>query len=234
MTHHELAAAGYDVSAAAHARLTQFVHALLAENQALNLTAARDVAGVWRAHVCDSLALVAWIGEHRVARLLDLGSGGGLPGIPLACACAGLDVTLLDATRKKVAALERIIQSVGLEHAQAVWGRAETLAHDPAHRERFDAVAARAVATLPVLIEYAAGFVRTGGHAWFFKSQSAADTEVAQAEPAAQACKLAYADTLRYRLPGEPAERVILGYRKTSALGVELPRRAGRAQKRPL
>ena len=234
MTHQELAAAGYDVSAAAHDRLARFVCALLAENRTLNLTAARAPDEVWAVHVCDSLALTAWIGEHRVARLLDLGSGGGLPGIPLACACAGLDVTLLDATRKKVAALERIIQSVGLEHAHAVWGRAETLAHDPAHRERFDAVVARAVATLPVLIEYAAGFVRTGGYAWFFKSQSAADTEAAQAEPAAQACKLVYADTLRYRLPGEPAERVIVGYHKTGLLGAELPRRPGRAQKRPL
>ncbi len=234
MTQQELAAAGYDISAAAHARLAKFVHALLAENQSLNLTAARDAVEVWRGHVCDSLALAVWITKHDVARLLDLGSGGGLPGLPLACRCETLDVTLLDATRKKVAALQRIIQAVGLGHVRAVWGRAETLAHDPAHRERYDAVAARAVATLPVLIEYAAGFVRPGGHAWFFKSQATAETEAAQAESAAHACNLAPSDSLRYRLPGETTDRIILGYRKMDALPPDLPRRPGRAKKRPL
>ncbi len=244
MTHEELTAAGHDVSPAAYARLVRFVAALLAENEVLNLTAARDAADVWRVHICDSLALrpcvtpedPAHLAEPRsgAPRLLDLGSGGGLPGIPLACVCEMLHVTLLDATRKKVDALRRVIAAVGLDNAEAVWGRAETLAHDPAHRERYDVVAARAVATLPVLIEYAAGFVRPDGYAWFHKSQSAADAEGAAAEAAAQACKLAYADTRRYRLPGEPTERVLVGYRKTEPLPPHLPRRPGRAKKRPL
>jgi 16S rRNA (guanine527-N7)-methyltransferase len=234
VTHEELTAAGCEVSAAAYQRLARFVQALVAENRTLNLTAAGDEGEIWRVHVCDSLAVLPWLQKYRPSRLLDLGSGGGLPGVPLACVCETLEVTLLDATRKKVAALQRIIAAVGLEHVQAVWGRAEALAHDPAYRERFDAVTARAVASLPVLIEYAAGFLRLGGYVWFYKSAAAADVEGAAAESAAATCRLVYADALQYRLPGDETERVIVGYRKTGALGGDLPRGPGRAKKRPL
>ena len=234
MTRDELRAAGFEVNEAAHARLARFVGLLLAENQKLNLTAARDAAEIWRGHVCDSLALRPALRENAVRRLLDLGSGGGLPGLPLACVCDDLEVTLLDATRKKVAALERIIAQLGLPNVRALWGRAETLAHDPAHREQYDAVTARAVATLPVLIEYAAGFVRPGGHCFFFKSAAGLWAESGEAESAAQACELEQASTLRYRLPSEPDERALVCYRKTGALRVALPRPPGRASKRGL
>jgi 16S rRNA (guanine527-N7)-methyltransferase len=234
MTREELSAAGGTVNEAAYARLAHFVQVLLAENRKLNLTAAGDEAEVWRGHVCDSLALLPAVREHNVQRLVDIGSGGGLPGLPLACVCEGLDVTLVDATRKKVAALERIITQLDLAHAQAVWGRAETLAHEAAYREQFDAATARAVATLPVLIEYAAGFVRPGGHCWFFKSAAGLHEEAGPAESAARACRLTPAGSICYTLPGERDERVLVYYRKDGELSAELPRRAGRAAKRPL
>lgn len=234
MTRDELAAAGFDVSNAAHQRLAAFVQRLLEENQKLNLTAARDEAEIWHGHVCDSLALWPAVQAHHVERLLDIGSGGGLPGLPLACLCDDLQVTLLDATQKKVAALERIIAQLALRNVRAVWGRAEALAHDPAYREQFEAVCARAVATLPVLIEYAAGFVRPGGYCWFFKSVAGFRAEEAPAESAARACALAPAGTRAYRLPDERDERVLVGYRKEGPLAPTLPRRSGRAQKRAL
>ena len=170
MTQRELLAAGFDVSNAAHARLSRFVELLLEENECVNLTAVRDEAEVWRGHICDSLMLLPVVRAHAVTRLLDLGTGGGLPGLPLACVSTRVDVTLVDATRKKVAAVRRIISTLALENARAVWGRSELLAHIASFREQYDAITARAVATLPVIIEYAAGFVRPGGHCWFFKS----------------------------------------------------------------
>ncbi len=182
MTREELRAAGHDVGAAAYARLAEFVRLLMEENARLNLTAAKTAAEIWRGHVCDSLALAGLVSERRVQALLDLGSGGGLPGVPVACVCEGVRVTLLDATRKKVDAAARMIARLGLSNATALWGRAEVRAHAPAYRERFDAVTSRAVAELPVLLEYAAGFVRSGGECWFFKSAARAAEERAAAQ----------------------------------------------------
>ena len=234
MTREELKAVGCNLSAEVHARLAAFVALLQEENKHLNLTAARDDAQLWRRHICDSLAALPLLREHGVRRLLDLGSGGGLPGIPLACACPDVQVTLLDATRKKVGALQRIVTQLGLRNTETVSGRAETHAHEPAYREQFDAVTVRAVAALQVLIEYAAGFVRPGGQAWFFKTADGLEDEQAAAEPGARTCRLEYAGVTRYRLPGETRERVLVLYRKVGALDPDLPRRAGRASKRPL
>lgn len=234
MTREELETAGFKVSETVYARLAQLVELLLAENRRVNLTAARNPAQLWRAHVCDSLALLPLVHEHAAGDVLDLGSGGGFPGLPLACACPDVEVTLLDATRKKVDAVRRIIQAMRLPNARAVWGRAETLARDPAYRERFDAVAARAVAALPVLLEYAAGFARPGGHCWLFKSAAATGAEQAAAASAAASCCLEHVDTCRYRLPGESDDRLILVYRKQGVLPADLPRAVGRPRKQPL
>lgn len=234
MTHAELTAAGFDVPAAAHERLARFVALLLAENRRVNLTAVRDAAGVWRVHVCDSLALLPLVRETTPRSLLDLGSGGGLPGVPLACVRPRLGVTLLDATRKKLAAVERIVWGMGLRNVSFAWGRAETLARDLAYRERFDAVAARAVAELRVLVEYAAGFIRPGGWAWFLKTADTCESEMAAAQAAATACALGCEGVRTYRRPGCEAEHVIVVYRKLGPLSPDLPRPPGRASKRPL
>ena len=230
MTHAELTAAGVEVGADVHAQLAQYVALLLDENQRLNLTSVREAEQAWITHICDSLALLPLMRACQPQRALDLGTGGGLPGIPLACACPTTEFTLLDATRKKVAAVERIAAGLELENVRLAWGRAEALAHDVVYRERFDAVTARAVADLPVLIECCAGFVRPGGVCWCFKTRE----EAASGESAARACELEYVEARPYRLPAVDAERVILIYRKVGALRAELPRQAGRAKKRPL
>ena len=234
MTHAELTAAGCDVSAAAHQRLSGFVELLLEENRHLNLTAVRDAQTAWVTHVCDSLALLPLIRDRRPATLLDLGSGGGLPGIPLACVADDVHVTLLDATRKKLTAVERIVSRLGLSNVALICGRAEVLAHDADHRERYDAVTARAVAELRVLIEYAAGFVRPGGQCWFFKSGGEVQQEIAAAEDAASTCSLSAQPIHSYSLPRADGGRIIAVYTKRQPLRDDLPRGPGRPAKRPL
>ena len=233
MTRAELAAAGYDVDEPAHAQLDRFVALLLEENRRLNLTSIRDARQAWVTHVCDSLALVPLVRAGCVDGLLDLGSGGGVPGVPLACVCSDLHVTLVDSTRKKLAAVERIVTELGLANVEYAVGRAETLAHQPACRERFDAVTARAVAELRVLLEYAAGFVRPGGWCWFFKTRAACAGEVQAAQRAAQTCALEFVEARPYALPERGGRRVIVVYRKRDPLRADLPRSAGRPSKRP-
>ncbi len=207
---------GVQLDPAAWPRLDAFVDALLAENERLNLTGAKAADALWRVHVADSLALLARLSPADDQRALDIGSGGGLPGLVLACAAPRLRWLLIDSVRKKVDALNRIIERLGLTNAEARWGRAEALAHEPDLREQFAVVTARAVAALPVLVEYAAGFVAVGGTAWFYKSAAAADREVASARASAKARGFELAGKHAYRLAGEDADRVLIGYRKVA------------------
>jgi 16S rRNA (guanine527-N7)-methyltransferase len=234
MTRDELAVLGFDVTLAANARLSAFVRLLLRENQRVNLTGIRAAGEVWRLHICESLALLPLVDRLRPRRLLDLGTGGGIPGLPLACVCEDLDVTLLDATRKKLDAVERIVSEVGLTGVRTLWGRAETLAHEATCREKFDAVVARGVAALPVLVEYAAGFVRPAGQCWFAKPVEVAAREIADARSAARQCELSYVGTHHFTLPAGHGERAVVIYAKRAPLRDDLPRPAGRPGKRPL
>lgn len=218
----------------ARRRLRAYVAGILAENQQVNLTGARGEEEFWARHVADSLELAALLRERGAGTLLDVGSGGGLPGVPLACALPGVRVTLLDATRKKLDAVMRVCAAAGIENVSARWGRAEQLGQDAELRELFDAVTARAVAALPVLLELSAGFVRVGGAVWLFKSARAADEEVAAARSAAAACGLAAGRRHEYDLPAGHGRMVLLEYRKARALRGDLPRDGSLIARRPL
>lgn len=198
----------------AQERLRRFAAALLDENTRINLTATRDADAFWATHVCDSLALAPLIHPVSGSRLLDLGSGGGLPGLPLACVFPQLAVVMLDSTRKKVEAVKRIALTVALTNAEAFWGRAESLFEKPELRAGFDCVTARAVAELSVLIPLAAPYLRLGGSAWFFKSTQAAETEIAVAGQAARAVGLELDSQWRYELPSGLGERLLIRYQK--------------------
>jgi len=115
--------------------------------------------------------------------LVDLGSGAGSPGVPIAVARPGLRVLLVEGARKRAAFLEILLRDLRIGNADVLNARAEAAGRSPSHRERFDAAAARAVAGLPVLAEYALPLLRVGGVAVFPKG-GAADAEVAAAHRA--------------------------------------------------
>lgn len=219
MTLETLAGFGHDVDDEAHARLKGFVAALLEENRRANLTAIRDVDAVWAVHVCDSLALLPLLDASGATKVLDLGTGGGVPGLPLACCRPRVQFTLVDATRKKVEAVRRIAETLRLMNVRCEWGRGETLSATPEHHEQYDALTARAVAALPDLVRWASGLVQPGGKCWFSKSLAAVPDEVAAAETAASRCGLAYAEARPYRLPPPHGERLILVYEKRGGSG---------------
>lgn len=224
MTQSELASAGFEVDGPTHTRLSRFVDLLLEANQRINLTALRAPQDVWGVHVCDSLAVLPLIRQSQSRSMLDLGSGGGLPGVPLACALPEQTVALLDATGKKLNAVREICAGLGLHNVTFHWGRAESLAHDRALREQFDLVTARAVGALPTLLELAAGFIRQHGYGLFYKSCQAAAEEIEQARSAAHTCSLVLEGTHRYRLPAAHGERALVAYRKGAHLRRDLPR----------
>jgi 16S rRNA (guanine527-N7)-methyltransferase len=213
VTHAELGAAGFDVSEAAYRRLAQFVDLLLAENQKFNLTAIREPESVWISHVCDSLAALPILQHKPAARILDLGAGGGVPGIPLACVLTDAHFTLLDATRKKVDAAGRIAAVLDLANVRTIWGRAEALARDNALRGSFDFVLARAVAKIEELLRWAAPFMKAGGRALLFKTRASVAAEMETAQATARRCGLRMHSVNSYHLAGF-AERVIAVYER--------------------
>jgi len=151
---------GITVSDEALGKIRQFVNLLRGWNERVNLISRRDVENIWEAHVLHSLGILFEWNIPEGWSVLDLGSGGGLPGIPISIVRPDLHITMLDATRKKMDAVNDMLAQLGLSGSRGVWGRAE----DGSIRSRlggsFDLVVARAVAPLPDLVKWSRPFVR--------------------------------------------------------------------------
>ena len=165
-----LRALGVAATEAQRAALAGYLGRLLEANRAMNLTAVREPESAWRAHVIDSLTLAPGLGDLPAgARLADVGSGGGAPGIPLAIVRPDIAVTLFEATGKKACFLDSCARALGLGNVRVVAERSETAGRDPAHREAFDVVACRALGRMPVLLELTLPLARVGGAVWAMK-----------------------------------------------------------------
>ena len=142
-------------------KVQQYAHLLLEWNRSINLTGAQTLEQV-EALIADAGVLVdaSWTG---ITSVIDIGSGGGLPAIPLAVAMPHVRFTLLEANTRKCAFLEHVAGTLGLANVVVAPGRAEDLAHRPALREQYDRAISRAAARPEVLLELALPFVRTGG-----------------------------------------------------------------------
>lgn len=148
----------------ARAAIDGHVRLLLAWTRAINLTGIRDPAAVALEHVVDSLTAAPWLAVRPAGRLLDLGSGGGFPGVPLGIVLPSVDVTLLEPIGKKARFLSVMTEAIGLaDRIQVRAVRAEELGRDAAERTRWDVVTARAVASTADLVELAAPLLAPGG-----------------------------------------------------------------------
>jgi 16S rRNA (guanine527-N7)-methyltransferase len=166
-------------------------------------------------------------------RFLDLGTGGGFPLLPLAICLPQCSFVGLDSVQKKISAVERIAQAMHLTNVSLVCGRAEELGRENAHREQYDIVLCRAVAEINVLLEYAAPFVKIGGHVLLWKSmtieQELQDSLLARAE---LFCHLKGSHP--YELLGNFGKRQILMFQKTSKTPTKYPREVGVPKNQPL
>jgi len=217
------------------AQFEEYYRLLIAANQRINLTSVTAYEEVQRRHFGESLAVGAALYRAGVlqpgqtARAIDLGAGAGFPGLPIKIAHPALRLTLLESASKKTRFLEEVVEQLALADVSVVTGRAESVAHEPAHREAYDLALARALASLSVLVELAVPFLRLGGALAAPKGSRAAQ-EVAAAEPALRACggRLLSAE----RLPDSPLTLVLV--EKVTTTPSAYPRRPGMPAKRPL
>jgi len=204
-------------------------------NRRVNLTAITDYQEVQIKHFLDSLTVtLAWQPAINVdLRLIDVGTGAGIPGIPLKIAFPNIKLILLEAVAKKAAFLQYINHKLGLGDVEVLVGRAEEIAHLAQYRERFDLVLSRAVAPLPTVVELALPFCAVGGS---FIAQKKGDikSELSQAAYAIGVLGGKLREVKRIDLAEFSDERYLVVIDKVSPTPPKYPRRPGIPAKRPL
>lgn len=210
-------------------RLGRYLAMLLAANELVNLTAVTDPAAAWMRHIFDSLTLVPLLVElPDAARIADVGSGGGLPGIPLAICLPGLHFTLMESTGKKAEFIRAVATALKLQNIEVECERAEELARDRRrHRDSYDAVVARAVGPMSVVAELTVPFAKKDGRVLLIKGQKA-DEELAAAAKALGLLDAEHTGTI-----DTPTGRVVV-LTKQLPTSRTYPRNPGEPKRKPL
>lgn len=224
-------AQAYDIEVSPHQAELLARHLDMVEetNKQFNLTRIVSDEDALVLHILDSLLLVRYMNQSPLP-FLDFGTGAGFPGIPLGI-MTGRTGILLDSVGKKVMAVEKFIEALGLDNLTAVKDRVENLAVE--RPRSFSFITARAVASLPVLVEYAAPLLSRNGVLCVSKGKPT-DEEVERGEAAAKICGLAHVSTDTYRLPADYGTRTIICYQKVRKPSIKLPRQVGKAKHEPL
>ena len=211
----------------------RFGELLLEWNRRMNLTAIRDPADVETLHFVDSIAGLLVLPPEEGITVVDVGTGGGLPGLALKIARPDLRMTLLDATRKKADYLEEVVRELRLEYVEVLTARAEEVGQDPERRELYDVALARALAPLPVLVELCLPLVRVGGRVVAYKKADQND-ELLVAGRALSILGGRRLSPQPVDLPGLPDDRRLVVLVKEKSTPKQYPRLPGVPKQRPL
>lgn len=231
----QLKAAGFTVTTNQLAQFTAYYEMLIETNKQLNLTAITDSHEVAVKHFVDSLTALdddAHIFKQG-AKLLDLGTGAGFPGIPLAIMRPDLEIVLFDSLQKRLNFLSAVISELDLSKVTTLHGRAEDMSHDDRHREAYDLVTSRAVARLPVLLEWALPYVKQNGYMVALKG-AAYEDEINEATKALTILKGNIEQVKPVQLPTLTDKRAIIYIKKTGVTPKLYPRKPKDIKTKPL
>lgn len=208
--------------------LATYIDVLLETNRLFNLTGIKDAKLAWTKHILDSLSLIPSLTQEGVKHVVDVGSGGGVPGIPLAITMPEVTFSLLECTKKKAKFLSDVTQHLGLSNVTILAIRAEDLATEKGgFRDIADAVVTRAVGPLPVLLELAVPFVKVGGVVLAIKGENAPQ----EIEDASHALKVLHAEVESSR---RTKTGTVLTIRKLAPTPNKYPRFPGEPKRSPI
>lgn len=215
-------------------KLARYLDMVMQANQRMNLTAIRDEELAWRRLIIDSLTVLPGLDMlDPGSRVIDIGSGAGLPGVPLAIVRPNLKLTMLEVTGKKAAFIRSCVDALAPHNGSVIQERAETVGQDPAHREQYDAAVSRAVGPMSLVLEYSMPLLHVGGRMLAMKGPRA-EQELEDASDALS--KLGAGDLAVMEAYPESFENdlVIVSIIKDAATPKAYPRLPGVPKKQPL
>ncbi|NLX63895.1 MAG: 16S rRNA (guanine(527)-N(7))-methyltransferase RsmG [Clostridiaceae bacterium] len=213
-------------------KFSQYARLLIEWNEKINLTAITDPEDIVIKHFLDSLSIAGLIPNETIS-LVDVGTGAGFPGIPLKITRENLKVTLLDSLAKRINFLNEVCNYLMLEDILTVHSRAENFGADPKYRESFDYATARAVANLPVLLEYCLPLVKVGGIFIAMKGPDGKE-ELKESGKALDVLGGEIEDVNYFTLPYSNIERCLIKVRKCRHTPTNYPRKCGIPTKKPI
>ena len=210
-----------------------FYDYLLKMNQVMNLTSITDENEVIIKHFFDSISLVNYFEIPDSSRVIDVGTGAGFPGIPLAILNPNVKFVLMDSLNKRIEFLKNVVEICKLDNVECIHSRAEILAKNLNHRECYDICVSRAVANLSVLLEYCIPFIKKGGSFVSYKSVSS-DDELAASINAQNKLCCKFKKNISFNLPDTDNQRNFLIFEKFDHTASKYPRNNGVPRKTPL
>lgn len=206
---------------------------LIEMNKVMNLTAITEPKEVVQKHFIDSISILNYYEFKDNMSVIDVGTGAGFPGIPLAIMCPNVNFTLMDSLNKRMKFLNNVIEMCELENVKCIHSRAEDLGKNDEYREIYDVCVSRAVANLSVLLEYCIPFVKVGGNFISYKSILAKDELVQSKNAQKKLCSYLEKNIL-FEIPDTDYKRCFLIFKKKSILSKKYPRQSGIPKKNPL
>ncbi|MGX4598055.1 16S rRNA (guanine(527)-N(7))-methyltransferase RsmG [Faecalimicrobium sp. JNUCC 81] len=202
-------------------------------NQHMNLTGIVEEKEVYIKHFLDSISAVKNGYIKNGMSLIDVGTGAGFPGLPLRICLENLEVTLLDSLNKRINFLQEVSKSVGIDNIEYIHGRAEDFGKSEEYREKYDIATARAVAGLPVLMEFCIPFIKVGGHFVCLKGPNA-NLELEESKSAMEVLGVEFIEKIDVKLPESDLNHNILVFKKVKNTPEKYPRKAGKPSKNPI
>ena len=209
---------------------------LLEWNAVMNLTAITEEKDVYEKHFLDSLTITKIVSRETLNQgctLLDMGTGAGFPGLPIAIVFPNVKVILMDSLNKRIKFLEDTVQKLGLTNVTCIHARAEELAKNKNYREKQDICCSRAVANLATLSEYCLPFVKKGGYFVSYKTEQV-QSEIEQSRKAIKVLGGDHVETVFFTQTGTDYQRSLVKIEKVSATPSRYPRKAGTPGKEPI
>jgi 16S rRNA (guanine527-N7)-methyltransferase len=224
---------GVKVSPAQAEQFQIYLDLLLERNTVMNLTAITDPEEAVIKHFVDSLTLLKALEIKKNAKVIDVGTGAGFPGMAIGIMRPDMKILLLDSLKKRVNFLEESFELLGLEGIKAIHGRAEEYAKNKEYREKYDLCVSRAVSNLATLSEYCLPYVKIGGTFISYKSGTVQE-EAEEAEKAINILGGQVKDITYFKLPDSEIDRSLVIINKKKSTPGKYPRKAGTPLKEPL